>query len=127
MFMTRFKASLGDEGTQSCPQFLHFQCSDELVGQAAESKFKSSSSLCLSSGNYSRRLFQKTIEGFECKVNGKALLDTLLHNLGWLDGQAQNTRHFQVSGSGSWKRQACLRKTCYHSCDTDLVRESKRF
>ena len=28
---------------------------------------------CRSSGNHSRRLFQKTIEGFDCKINGQAL------------------------------------------------------
>ena len=29
--------------------------------------------------------------------------------------------------SHCWLRPAGLRKTCYHSCDTDLVQESKRF
>ena len=47
-----------------------------------------SSSPCLSSGNPSWRIFQKTIEGFDCKVNGLALgaalqhrSDGFLHNL----------------------------------------------
>ena len=34
---------------------------------------------------------------------------------------------FQVGGSRCWQRPARSRKTCYQSCDTDSVRESKRF
>ena len=38
-----------------------------------------------------------------------------------------NTGRFRVSGSRCGPRQARLRKTCYHSCDTDSVQESTRF
>ena len=49
----------------------------------------SSSSPCLSSGNYSLRLFQKKIKGFDCKTNGRAPRAGLLDSLGWLDWLAQ--------------------------------------
>ena len=78
---------------------------------------------CLSSGNSSWRLFQKsqekTIEGFDCKINGRAR--------GLVGLASKNTGHFWVSGSRCWPRQACLRKNCYHSCKTHLVLESKMF
>ena len=38
-----------------------------------------------------------------------------------------DTGSFLVCCSRCWQRQALLRKTCYHSCDTDLVQESTRF
>ena len=41
-------------------------------------------------------------------------------------GQARkNTKRFRVGCSRCW--QARLRKTCFHSCETDSVRESTRF
>ena len=43
-------------------------------------------------------------------------------------GQAStNAGRFQVGGSRCWQRQACLKKTHYHSCYTDSVQESIRF
>ena len=39
------------------------------------------------------------------------------HSLGWSDRLAQ----FQVCCSSCWQLPACLRKTCYHSFDTDSV------
>ena len=44
---------------------------------------------CRSSGNHSRRLFEKTIEGFDCNINGQALEAALRHSLGGSDGPAQ--------------------------------------
>ena len=38
-----------------------------------------------------------------------------------------NTGRFRVCSSRWWQRQAGLRKTCYHSCDTDSAQQSKRF
>ena len=38
-----------------------------------------------------------------------------------------NTGRFRVGGSRCGPRPARLRKTCYHSCYTDSVQESKRF
>ena len=43
------------------------------------SSLSPSLSPCWSSGNHSRRLFQKTIEGLEGKINGQALGAALLH------------------------------------------------
>ena len=37
--------------------------------------------LCRASGNHSRKLFQKTIEGFGCKINGRVLRAALRHSL----------------------------------------------
>ena len=47
--------------------------------------------------------------------------------LGLIGRASTNTRCFQVLGSRCWPRLACLRKTCYHSCNTDSVGEAKRF
>ena len=99
--------------TQCCPQFLHFEqtqkefklhtdCSvsgisgqtkpSQQFGQVAEFKTSSlspSSSPCLSSGNhFQRQLFQNTIEGFDCKINGWALGAAPRHSLGCTDRQA---------------------------------------
>ena len=45
------------------------------------SSLSPSLSPCLSSGNYSLRLFQETIKGFDCKINGRALGAVLWHRL----------------------------------------------
>ena len=43
-------------------------------------------------------------------------------------GQASaNTGYFQVGSSSCWQLPARLMKTCYHSCDTDSVHNSKCF
>ena len=42
----------------------------EPVGQAAEFKFESKFEPLLVNGNHSRMLFQKTVEGFDCKISG---------------------------------------------------------
>ena len=96
------------------------------IGQAAEFKFESNQ--CRSSSNHSRRPFKKTIEGFDCKINGQALGAALRHSLGGSDGRARTqpgrvfpTPKFRVGGSCCWPRPARLRKMCYHSCDTDSV------
>ena len=47
--------------------------------------------------------------------------------LGRVGRTRSNTGRFWVGGSRCGPRQARLRKTCYHSCDTDTIRESKRF
>ena len=59
-----------------------------LVRQQSSS-LSPSLSPCQSSGNHSWRLFQKTIEGFDCKINGQALWAALQHSLGGLDGRDQ--------------------------------------
>ena len=47
--------------------------------------------------------------------------------LGRVGRASTNTGRFRVSCSRCGPRQARLRKTYYHSCDTDLVRELKSF
>ena len=136
--------------THHCPQFRRFKKNSnfklhtvdfgtseqikslQLVCRAAEFKTSSlipSLSPCLSSGNHSRRLFQKTIEGFDCKINGQALGAALQHRLGGSDGRAAsaNIWCFRVCCSRCWQRPARLKKTCYHSFDTDSVQEQIRF
>ena len=87
---------------------------------------------CLSSDNHSRRLYQKAIEDFDCKINGRAFGAALRHSLGRvqpaeLDRQAQAQGvfivTFRVGGSHCCQQQASKRKSCYHSCNTDSVRE----
>ena len=83
-----------------------------------------SSSPCLSSGNHPRRIFQKTIEGFNCKIDGQALGAALLHSLGWLDEQAQAL--FQSLWQSMLAATGSLEEPFYHFCDSDSVWESKR-
>ena len=67
------------------------------------SSLSPSSSPCLSSGSYYRRLFERTFEGFDCKINGQALGAAFQHILGGSDGRA----HTQgVSESGQSLRDA---------------------
>ena len=47
--------------------------------------------------------------------------------LGLVGRASTNTGSFRVGSSRCWPRQALLRNTCYHSCNTDSVRLSKRF
>ena len=92
----------------------------------------SESSPCRSYGNHFRRLswFQKTIKGFDCKVNGRALgadAAEFWHSLGVSDGRAlafPNRLQLLLAVTGL-QTVRLLRVT--NSYDTDLVRESKRF
>ena len=89
----------------------------------------SESSICRLSGNHFRRLswFQKTINGFDCKVNGRALGAELWHSLGVSDGRAlafPNRLQMLLAVTGL-QTVRLLRVT--DSCNTDLVLESKRF
>ena len=96
--------------THSCPQFCRLKKNSNSI-QFIELYFwglkqikplpRKSSSLspslrlqapanqCWSSGNHSWRLFEKTIEEFDCKINGQALEAALQHSLDCLDGRAQ--------------------------------------
>ena len=68
------------------------------------SNLSPSLSTCRLFGNHSLWQFKKTIEGFDCKINGLALGAALLHSLGWPDGRAlpsTKTGRFQVCCSGS--------------------------
>ena len=48
------------------------------------SSLSPSLSPCRPYGNHSAKLFQETIKGFDCKINGSAFGAALLHSLGWL-------------------------------------------
>ena len=85
------------KSTYSCPQFCHHQqtwkdfklhtvYSQILVQLQWQT---SSQSSCLSSGTHSQKFSQKTIKGFDCKINGLAYGAVLLHSLGGSDWQAQ--------------------------------------
>ena len=55
------------------------------IGQAAEFKFESKFEPLPVIWQSLRRLFQKTIESFDCKINGQALGAALRHSLGGSD------------------------------------------
>ena len=62
--------------------------------RSKSSSLSPSSSPCLSSGNYSWRLFQKTIKGFDSRINGWALWAVLLRaqvHLGLVRQASTNT------------------------------------
>ena len=100
------------------------------VARAWSSSFSPSSSPIHPSVNDSWRLFQKTIEGFDCFGNRRLWL--------WLLGPhsprsgtapavqtaSTKTGHFWVGCSRCWPHQAHLRKQCYHSCDTALAKSA---
>ena len=74
--------------------------------EASRLKFKpvqeEPSSHCLSSVNYSQRLFQTIIEGFD-KIDGWALGAALRHSLGGSNGQAQTQGVSQSAAVGPRK------------------------
>ena len=83
----------------------------QLVGQVAEFKFESKFEPllpCLSSGN---------ISGSACSGLSSP---ALLARIGWA---STNTGRSQVGCSRCWPRLACLRKTCYYSCNSYSVQE----
>ena len=62
-----------------------------------------------SSAIHSQRLFQKGIEGFDCKINGRAFGTALWHSLGWQVGDT-NTECFWVGSSRCRQQQNHSRK-----------------
>ena len=139
------EGSLGDEGSAislisafstDLKEFklhtVYFGTSEQIkplqpVGQAAEFKFESKfeplqviwQSLPKAIPEDNRRFWLQN--QWQCSW-GRALAQ--LERVGLA---RSNTGRFRVGGSRCWPRQARLRKTCYHSCDTDSVRQSKRF
>ena len=99
---------------------------NKTFGQAVEIKIEPKFEPLLVIWKSLQRLFQKVIEGLEGKINSQALGAALLLCLRGSDGRAQ-TQGVSKSAARCWQRLACLRKTCYHSCDTDSVQESTRF
>ena len=125
--------------THYCPQFwrskknskstqfieLYFMVSEQIkplqpIGQVWV-QVQAPADQCRSSDNHSRRLFEKTIEGFDCKINGQAF-GAAPAQVGRVGRASTNTGRFRVGGSRCGPRPVRLRKTCYHSCDTDSVR-----
>ena len=94
----------------------------QLVGQVADFKFESKFEPLPVILQYLRRLFHKVIEGLEGKIHGQA--PALLAQVG---RASTNTGRSQVGGSRCGQRPARLRKTCYHSFDTDSVQEPIKF
>ena len=103
--------------THSCTQFRHSKKNSnslqfiELYSGASEQikplqpfglSSSSSSSPCLTSGNHSRRLFQRTIEGFDCKINGQALGAALQHSLGVRAGTQGVSKSAAVAAGSNW-------------------------
>ena len=74
-------------------------------------------------------------QAFECKFESKFEPLLVIRPSSWGRSEAllaqvgvasTNTGRFRVGGSRCGQRQARLRKTCYHSCDTESVQESTR-
>ena len=82
---------------------------------------------CQSSGNHSRRLFQKTIESLTAKSMAKLLGQRFCTAWAGWGGASINTGCFRVFGSRCWTLPACSKKTFYYSCHSDSVRQPKRF
>ena len=66
---------------------------------------------CLSSGNHSPRLFQKTTRGFDSKINSKVLWAVLLHRFGRSDWHAQIQGVCQLVAVSA----ACYLHSCWKS------------
>ena len=94
---------------------LGLQSRDNPLVRLQSSSLSPSLTPCLSSGNHSQRLFQKTIERFDCKIKRRAQMGKHKH------------RAFPTLLQSLRAATACLRKTCHYSCDTDSVQESTRF
>ena len=78
-----------------------------------------------------RRLFQKVIEGLEGIVSGQNQQPSSLGRspalLARVGRASTNTGRFRVGGSRCRQQQARLRKTCYHSFNTESIQEPIRF
>ena len=135
--------------THSCPQFWHSKSNSnstqfiELLGgvseqikplqsfgQAAEFNFESKFEP-LQTSEVVWQSLPKTIREDNQRIwlqnQWPSAWGRALAQLGRVERARTNTLRFRVGGSRCWQRQARLRKMCYHSCDTDSVRESKRF
>ena len=86
-------------------------------------------------GNYSRRLFKRQSKVLTANHLQRRQTQFWLFWLGlwlWQARTAWNTGHLRIDhhpGSSCGPKPVRLRpgKKCYHSCHTDLFRESKRF
>ena len=77
-------------GGSNCTQFIlgfrNRKNRNNPLVRRQSSSLSPSLSTCQSSGD--RRLFQKKIEGFDCKINGRAFGAPIWHSLGVLDRRA---------------------------------------
>ena len=96
----------------------------QLVGQAAEFKFEPLPTISPKTVPDGNRRFR----GQNQRPSSWGRSPALLARVG---RASTNTGRFRVGGSRCGPRPARLRKTCYHSCDTDsvpvLLQESSRF
>ena len=76
-------------------------------------KMSCSSKGCFRSG------IQEAMEGFECRINGRALGVALQHIV---RRASTKSGRFRVGRTRCWQRPSRFRKKCRHSCDTDYVR-----
>ena len=106
---------------------FHLNSARHCVDKAAEFKFESKFEPLQVIWQSLRRLFQKVIEGLNFKRqyqwpsswgSSPALLV--------LVGQASTNAGRFLGSSRCGQRQARLKKTCYHSCNTDSIQESTR-
>ena len=89
------------------------------------SSLSPSLSPCLSSGNLSEGCWGNLrFRGQNQQPSSLGSSPALLGLVGWA---STNTGRFQAGYSRCWQLPVGLRKTCYHSCYTDSVQESKRF
>ena len=108
---------------------LYFGVSEQLkplqpIGQTAEFKFESKFEPLPTSAGHLAII----PEGYFRRQSKDLTAKSMAKLLGRRVGRAStNTGRFRVGGSRCGPRPARLRKTHYHSCDTDLVRELKRF
>ena len=85
------------------------------------------SQLAITPEDYSRR--QSKVLNFWLLNEWPTSLGSTLAQLGrvrWVP-ESTNTGNFWVSGSHGWQQPAHLKKTCFHSCNTDSGLESKMF
>ena len=75
-------------------------------------------------GNHSRRIFQKTIAGFDCKINGRALDAVLRHSFGRSDRQAQTQVISESAAVAAGSNQHAPENLSYY---TDLVLEPRNY
>ena len=95
----------------------------QLVGQVAEFKFESKFEPLQVIWQSFRRLFQTfDHRRFRRQNQRPSSWGRCPALLAWVGRASTNTGHFRVGGSRCGPRPARLRKTCYHSCDTDSVR-----
>ena len=131
--------------THSCPQFWRSKknsnctqfielcsgVSEQIkplhpIGQAAEFTFESKFEPLPIIWQSLPKAIPRDIREFLLQNQWPSSWSSAPAQLGRVGRASTKTGLFRVGGSRCWQQQAPLRKTCYHSCDTDSVWESKR-